>query len=92
MFQDPLQENETAESSSTSLKLKDHHQKEPERLQEEVSGKNQNNTVTSLAEKAMSVAGSVVPTKEDGEVDQERSEHTFYQHASAPLVFFLSND
>lgn len=68
------------------------HKKEPERLQEEVSEKNQNNIVTSLAEKAMSVAGPVVPTKEDGEVDQERSGHTFYQHASTPLVFFFSND
>lgn len=68
------------------------HKKEPERLQEEVSEKNQNNIVTSLAEKAMSVAGPVVPTKEDGEVDQERSEHTFYQHASTPLVIFFSND
>ncbi|TKY54378.1 Embryogenesis-associated protein EMB8 [Spatholobus suberectus] len=68
---DPEQENGTAESSSTSLKMKDRHQKEPERLQE-VSEKNQNNIVTSLAEKAMSVAGPVVPTKEDGEVDQER--------------------
>jgi len=53
------------------------HQKEPDQLQEEVFEKNQNNIVTSLAEKAMSVAGPVVPTKEDGEVDQERSEHTF---------------
>jgi len=50
------------------------NQKEPDRLQEEVFEKNQNNIVTSLAEKAMSVAGPVVPTK-DGEVDQERSEH-----------------
>ncbi|KAL5182767.1 Embryogenesis-associated protein EMB8 [Glycine soja] len=69
---DPQQENETAESSSTSLKMNNCHKKEPERLQEEVSEKNQNNIVTSLAEKAMSVAGPVVPTKEDGEVDQER--------------------
>ncbi|KAH1100932.1 hypothetical protein GLYMA_13G113900v4 [Glycine max] len=69
---DPQQENETAESSSTSLKMKNRHKKEPERLQEEASEKNQNNIVTSLAEKAMSVAGPVVPTKEDGEVDQER--------------------
>ncbi|KAL2338824.1 hypothetical protein Fmac_013270 [Flemingia macrophylla] len=69
---DPQQENGTAESSSTPLKMKVHHQKDPEQLQEEVSEKNQNNIVTSFAEKALSVAGPVVPTKEDGEVDQER--------------------
>jgi len=40
----------------------------------------------------MVVAGPIVATKEDGEVDQERSEHTFYQHASTPLVIFFSND
>ncbi|XP_020592919.1 uncharacterized protein LOC110033328 [Phalaenopsis equestris] len=34
--------------------------------------KNQNNFVSSLAEKAMSIAGPVVPTKSDGEVDHER--------------------
>ncbi|PKA47065.1 Embryogenesis-associated protein EMB8 [Apostasia shenzhenica] len=33
---------------------------------------NQNNLVSSIAEKAMSVAGPIVPTKDDGEVDQER--------------------
>ncbi|XP_014508844.1 uncharacterized protein LOC106768297 isoform X1 [Vigna radiata var. radiata] len=64
------QENVTAESSA--LKMENPHQKEPDQLQEEAFDKNQNNIVTSLAEKAMSVAGPVVPTKEDGEVDQER--------------------
>ncbi|KAJ1402966.1 Alpha/Beta hydrolase fold [Sesbania bispinosa] len=69
---DPQQGNETAESSSTFLKMKERHRKEPKELEEVISEKNQNNIVTSLAEKAMSVAGPVVPTKEDGEVDQER--------------------
>lgn len=41
--------------------------------EEEDPGKTQNNLVSSLAEKAMSVAGPVVPTNSDGEVDQERS-------------------
>ncbi|KAM7256723.1 hypothetical protein ACFE04_012464 [Oxalis oulophora] len=50
------------ESSSKPFMEKDH--KEPER--------NHNSIVTNLAEKAMSVAGPVVPTKEDGGVDQER--------------------
>ncbi|KAI3430086.1 uncharacterized protein J3R85_008380 [Psidium guajava] len=45
--------------------------KELDKLDDASSGKDQNNIVTSLAEKAMSVAGPVVPTK-DGEVDQER--------------------
>ncbi|XP_039119779.1 uncharacterized protein LOC120256077 isoform X2 [Dioscorea cayenensis subsp. rotundata] len=40
--------------------------------EEEDPGKTQNNLVSSLAEKAMSVAGPVVPTNSDGEVDQER--------------------
>lgn len=74
LFQGPQQGNETAESSSSSLSLeKDRHQKNSEELDVEVSENNQNSIVTSLAEKAMSVAGPVVPTK-DGEVDQERSE------------------
>lgn len=34
--------------------------------------KTQNNIVTSLAKKAMSVASPVVPMKEDGGVDHER--------------------
>lgn len=50
---------------------KGNHQKEPEKF-EAISEKNQDNIVTSLAEKAMSVASPVVPTKEDGGVDQER--------------------
>ncbi|XP_011094018.1 uncharacterized protein LOC105173836 [Sesamum indicum] len=45
--------------------------KEPSKL-DETSEKTQNNIVTSLAEKAMSVASPVVPVKEDGEVDHER--------------------
>jgi hypothetical protein len=35
--------------------------------------KSQNNLVSSFAEKAMSVAAPVVPTKGDGEVDHDRS-------------------
>lgn len=51
---------------------KGNHPKEPANFGEAISEKNQDNIVTSLAEKAMSVASPVVPTKEDGEVDQER--------------------
>ncbi|KAK9275755.1 hypothetical protein L1049_023024 [Liquidambar formosana] len=57
---------------SKSFKEKGNHQEEPDKLEEAMSEKDQNNIVTSLAEKAMSVAGPVVPTKEDGEVDQDR--------------------
>ncbi|KAF8032643.1 hypothetical protein BT93_D1536 [Corymbia citriodora subsp. variegata] len=46
--------------------------RELDKLDDASSEKDENNIVTSLAEKAMSVAGPVVPTKEDGEVDQER--------------------
>lgn len=53
--------------------MRGNNQKESDKLEEETSEKGQNNLVTSLAEKAMSVAGPVVPTKKDGEVDQERS-------------------
>lgn len=53
------------------------HPRGPENLEEAVSEKDQSNIVTSLAEKAMSVAGPVVPTKEDGELDQERSDFSF---------------
>ncbi|XP_019443599.1 PREDICTED: uncharacterized protein LOC109347914 isoform X4 [Lupinus angustifolius] len=70
MQKGPQQGNETDEISS-SFEMKDRHQKKPEEIEVEVSEKNQNNIVTSLAEKAMSVAAPVVPTK-DGEVDQDR--------------------
>ncbi|XP_054820922.1 uncharacterized protein LOC129319857 isoform X2 [Prosopis cineraria] len=70
--QDPCRGNETAERSSSSSKMKYSHHKKSDKLDEAVSEKNHNSIVTSLAEKAMSVAGPVVPTKDDGEVDQER--------------------
>ncbi|KAL5206522.1 hypothetical protein ABZP36_034731 [Zizania latifolia] len=42
------------------------------RPDETAQKKSQNNLVSNLAEKAMSVAAPVVPTKDDGEVDHER--------------------
>ncbi|XP_021804871.1 uncharacterized protein LOC110749150 isoform X1 [Prunus avium] len=63
--------DENSECSSNSL-MEGNGQREPDKLEEALSEKNQNNIVTSLAEKAMSVAAPVVPTKEDGGVDQER--------------------
>ncbi|XP_021894381.1 putative leucine-rich repeat-containing protein DDB_G0290503 [Carica papaya] len=68
---DPPKDEET-DVGSSRLKEKGNLNKEPDKLEEVGSEKNPNNIVTSLAEKAMSVAGPVVPTKEDGEVDQER--------------------
>jgi hypothetical protein len=41
--------------------------------EETAQEKSQNSLMSSFAEKAMSVAGPVVPTKGDGEVDHERS-------------------
>ncbi|URE14499.1 Abhydrolase domain containing, partial [Musa troglodytarum] len=57
-------------SSVTDIKgsQNDEHTKSEEATQE----KNPITIVSSLAEKAISVAGPVVPTKDDGEVDQER--------------------
>lgn len=65
-----LKDNKCDEIPGTStkfLKKKESHQ-EPGTLSE----KTENNLVASLAEKAMTVAGPVMPTKEDGGVDQER--------------------
>ncbi|KAI3443511.1 hypothetical protein Pfo_000176 [Paulownia fortunei] len=60
----------TVETANELLKEKE-TSREPSKL-DEMPEKNQNNIVTSLAEKAMSVASPVVPIKEDGEVDHER--------------------
>jgi len=68
---DPSNSKEGGESSSKFLKERGNLLKPAEKLEVTESEKNPN-IVTSLAEKAMSVAGPVVPTKEDGGVDQER--------------------
>ncbi|XP_030941373.1 uncharacterized protein LOC115966260 isoform X1 [Quercus lobata] len=70
--QDFYKGNENSGTLSKSSNVKGNHQREPDKLEEAVSENDQNNIVTSLAEKAMSVAGPVVPMKEDGGVDQER--------------------
>lgn len=69
--------NSTSGTTATSSEEKESHHEEPDKLEQEISEKSENNIVTSLAEKAMSVAGPVVPVKEDGEVDQDRSNHLF---------------
>lgn len=83
--------NETAETSSKYFKMKGDHHQEPDKLEESLFEKNQNNIVTSLAEKAMSVAGPVVPVKQDGGVDQERSKHFTHNFSVqiCPFVFTL---
>ncbi|RLM84582.1 uncharacterized protein C2845_PM04G12330 [Panicum miliaceum] len=53
-------------------KEQDFVQAESVKHEETIQGKSQNNLMSSFAEKALSVAGPVVPTKGDGEVDQER--------------------
>lgn len=67
-YSDGLQSSTT---SSMPFNQKENHQ-EPGKLEEEMSKSSDHNIVTSLAEKAMLVAGPVVPMKESGEVDQER--------------------
>ncbi|KAK4342367.1 hypothetical protein RND71_038183 [Anisodus tanguticus] len=66
------QDAEIFESSSKPFQDEKNQTKEVGKLDEETVDKTHNNIVTSLAEKAMSVAGPVMPMKEDGAVDQER--------------------
>lgn len=66
------QDAETLEDSSKNFEDKKNQSKEVGKLDEETIDKTHNNIVTSLAEKAMSVAAPVVPMKEDGAVDHER--------------------
>lgn len=58
--------------AAKSFEDEENQSKEMSKLDEEAIDKNRNNIVTSLAEKAMSVAGPVVPMKVDGAVDHER--------------------
>lgn len=46
------------------------------------------NIMCNLAEKAMSIAGPVVPMKDDGEVDQERWVRLHYSHFFLSFGFF----
>ncbi|XP_049413537.1 uncharacterized protein LOC125876397 isoform X1 [Solanum stenotomum] len=65
------QDDETFEGSSKTFEDEKNQSKEVGKVDEETIDKT-NNIVTSLAEKAMSVAAPVVPMKEDGAVDHER--------------------
>ncbi|CAI9286177.1 unnamed protein product [Lactuca saligna] len=58
--------------SSFSFNQKENQEEPRNMLEENTSESSDNNIVTSLAEKAMSVAAPVVPKKEDGAVDQDR--------------------
>ncbi|KAJ0698721.1 putative alcohol O-acetyltransferase [Helianthus annuus] len=60
------------QQNSYSDELEKENDEEPGKVEEEERVKSGDNIATSLAEKAMSVAGPVVPTKEDGGVDQDR--------------------
>lgn len=80
---EPLNENEKGKGSF-----------KPEDMPE----RTQNNIVTSLAEKAMSVASPVMPMKEDGEVDHARFDLLIFSHIqclffeSTPAFFLLSSE
>ncbi|CAN1291026.1 Embryogenesis-associated protein EMB8 [Linum perenne] len=65
-------ENAIVETSAEYMNESGSPKMASDKLDDGMSEKDQNNTVASFAEKAMSVAGPVVPTKGDGEVDQER--------------------
>ncbi|KAK9149272.1 hypothetical protein Scep_008029 [Stephania cephalantha] len=69
---DLYERSQTPEVSFMPQKEKGTHQKEHDKLLDAMSEKNQSNIMTSLAEKAMSVAGPIVPTNSEGEVDQDR--------------------
>ncbi|XP_076925174.1 uncharacterized protein LOC143587900 isoform X1 [Bidens hawaiensis] len=64
------QQNSYSDGLESSSMSKETHE-ESEKVEEEMP-KSGDSIVTSLAEKAMLVAAPVVPTKEDGAVDQER--------------------
>ncbi|TMW99052.1 hypothetical protein EJD97_003122 [Solanum chilense] len=68
----PQQDAETFEGYSKTFEDEKNQSKEVGKADEETVDKTNNNIVTSLAEKAMSVAAPVVPMKEDGAVDHER--------------------
>ncbi|CAM8963815.1 unnamed protein product [Rhodiola kirilowii] len=71
LMQDSYAEEESSATVIKSMKNKEYKDKEPKKLGDEIA-ETQNNLVTSIGEKAMSVAGPMVPMKEDGAVDQER--------------------
>ncbi|XP_058215427.1 uncharacterized protein LOC131326609 isoform X2 [Rhododendron vialii] len=70
--QDSDEGNETSTVLSKTFGNKGNHQKEPGKLEEDISEKSENGIVTSFADKAMSVAGTMVPMKANGEVDHKR--------------------
>jgi uncharacterized protein len=66
------QKHDAMTCTTTSSHQKGFLQGEDGKLEETAKEKNQNNLVSSFAEKALSVAAPVVPTKGDGEVDHDR--------------------
>lgn len=88
---DSSEHEEAVVGSSKSLEIQGNNSKEPYQLKAS-SEKNQNNIVASLGEKAMSIASPMVPTNEDGEVDQKRySPMTLfiYLFLRCPYVLFV---
>jgi len=76
------QQNKDENHDNKDENQQDFVQAESVKHEETTQGKSQNNFMSSFAEKALSVAAPVVPTKGDGEVDHERS-------VSVTVVFFL---
>jgi hypothetical protein len=60
-------------SNNTYFLISQQKEVEEHEIDETEQEKSQNNLVNSFAERAMSVAAPVVPTKGDGEVDHDRS-------------------
>ncbi|XP_065048795.1 uncharacterized protein LOC103992335 isoform X2 [Musa acuminata AAA Group] len=69
---DTYKSSQVMEVPSSVTNIEGSQNEEQTKSEEATQEKNPITIVSSLAEKAMSVAGPVVPTKDDGEVDQER--------------------
>lgn len=77
------------EVPSSVTNIEGSQNEEQTKSEEATQEKNPITIVSSLAEKAMSVAGPVVPTKDDGEVDQERWK-SFKFFSSFLICFFMN--
>lgn len=90
-----FQQNKDENYGDNDTNHKDFIEIESAKHDETAQEKSQNNLMSSFAEKAMSVAGPVVPTKGDGEVDHERSVNVtivlFLCLYSFPLFLFPVN-
>lgn len=63
---------DSRDAGGLSSSFQDNKESRKENINAGSQDSQQNSIVTSLAEKALSVAAPVVPTKSDGEVDEEK--------------------